>query len=141
EGEGLTACGHWTAITRWNRWRRVCVHCPAQHHLAVLDHNEPRTTVTGLAPYHARIEQPRQPDRAASGERRPQGEPLQRPLHELRGPDRHTTTRIVGIGFIDVAVSSTFSPEACAKPQQLCARREIDARQLSMRFVHARVTS
>src|SRR5262249_24546752 len=23
EGEGLTTCGHWTAVTRWNGWRRV----------------------------------------------------------------------------------------------------------------------
>src|SRR6478672_5788941 len=58
EGEGLTTCGHWTAVTWWNRWRRVCVHCPARDHLAVLDHQEPRTTVSGLAPHHARIEQP-----------------------------------------------------------------------------------
>src|SRR6188508_3097281 len=76
EGEGLTTCGYWTAVTRWNRRRRVCVHGAAQHDLAVLDHYEPRTTVTGLVPHQARIEQPRQPDRAASGERRPQREPL-----------------------------------------------------------------
>ena len=26
---------------RWNRWRCVCVHCRAQHDLALLDHDEP----------------------------------------------------------------------------------------------------
>ena len=110
EGEGLTTCGHWTAVTRWNRWRCVCVHCRAQRDLALLDHDEPRTTVTGLAPHHARIEQPRQPDRAASGERRPQRKPLERHLHELRGPYRQSTPGFVGVVFINIAVSPTFSP-------------------------------
>src|SRR6185312_8150 len=66
-GEGFTTCGDWTTGTWWNRWRCACVHGRAQRDLAVLDHDEPRTPVTGLAPDHARIEQPRQPDRAASG--------------------------------------------------------------------------
>src|SRR4029453_2773529 len=81
-----------------------------------------------------------QPDRAAAGERRPQGEPLQRHLHELRGPDRQTTTRVVGIVFVNVAVSPPFSPQACAKPQQLRGVREVDAREFRMRCAQPVVT-
>src|SRR4030095_8805166 len=33
EGEGLTTCGHWTVIARWNRWRDVCVHRRGQRYL------------------------------------------------------------------------------------------------------------
>src|SRR3954466_13438719 len=54
EREGLATCGHWTAVTWWDRRRCICVGCCAQHDLAVLDRDEPRTTVTGLAPHHAR---------------------------------------------------------------------------------------
>src|SRR5262245_13276663 len=110
EGENLTTCGHWTAIARWDRWRCVCVHCRAQRDLALLDHDEPRTTVAGLAPHQARVGQPRQPDRAAPGECCTQREPLERQLHELRGPYRQSTPGFVGIVFINIAASPTFSP-------------------------------
>ena len=39
-----------------------------------------------------------------------------------------------------VAVSSTFSPQACAKPQQLRGVREVDARQFRMRCAQPVVT-
>ena len=112
---------------------------PAQHDLAVLDHNEPRTSATGLAPHHARIDQPGQPDRAASGERRPQREPLEGHLNELLGPPREATTRFVGIVFINVAVSPPFPPQARAKPQQLGTReRLMSAYHIRLLFVSTR---
>src|SRR5262249_60479691 len=119
EGESLTMCTDWTTVTWRNRRRCACVHGRVQPDLALLDHDEPRTTVTGLAPHHARIGQPRQPDRAASGERRPHRKPLEGNLHELRRPYRQTRTRVVGIVFLNVAVAPTFSPQTPAKPQQL----------------------
>src|SRR5687768_18342732 len=45
--EGLTTCGDSTTVTRWNRWWCVCVNCRAQRDLALLDHDETRTTVSG----------------------------------------------------------------------------------------------
>ena len=109
EGEGLTTRGHWTTVTRWNEWRRVCVRCSAQHYLAVSDHDEPRATVNRFAPHHTRIVQPRQSDRASAGERRAQRKPLQGRLHELRRPYRRSTRCSVSRVFI--AISPTFSPQ------------------------------
>jgi len=67
-------------------------------------------------------------------------EEYERHLHELRRPYRQTTTRFVCIVFVNVAVSPTFSPQACAKPQQLRVRREVDARQFRMRCAQPVVT-
>src|SRR5690349_7588306 len=112
-------------MTRWNRWGFVCVDGRAQRDLALLDHDEPRTTVTGLMPHQARIEQPRQPDRTAPGERRAQCEPLVRHLHDLRGPYRQSTLCFVRVVFINIAVAPTFSPQACSEPQQSVVRAEV----------------
>src|SRR5262245_2140581 len=96
---------------------------------------------TGLAPHEARIDQAGQPQRASACKRRPQREPLQGYVHELRRPCGDAAT---GVGrvliVIDVAISTAFSPEACTQPQQPSVWAKVEARQLAMRGAQPLVT-
>ena len=67
--EGLTACGDWTGVPRRNRRCRVGVDVGVDNDLAVLDHDQPRTSGARLGPEHARIDQASQPDRSAPRQR------------------------------------------------------------------------
>src|SRR5262245_50368829 len=119
ESEYLAPGGEGTGVPRWDRWRSIGFDVVMQNDVAVFHDDEARIRGAGLGPHHARIDQPRQPDGPAAGERPTQRAPLQRSLDELCCPGRDGASLFI---FVDVVVSPPFSPESCAEPQQSLVR-------------------
>ena len=128
-------------MARRDRRCSVWIGVAAEHELAAFDDEQAPTGGASLTPQYARIDKARQPHRSSSGQRGPERQPFQLYLHELGRPDGDATIAVGRVfRIVQLAISTTFLPQACPHPKESGVWREVDARQLWMRGAQPVVT-